>query len=175
MSEQIRQEDVIIKQKMEKIEELKKMGLEPFGRKYDKQDYISDIVANYKEEEETTVKTAGRIMAYRRQGAASFGQIEDITARMQYYVKKDEVGEENYEVYKKLAVGDFIGIEGKTFKTHSGEITIRVTKFELLSKNTRPLPEKFHGLTDVETRYRQRYIDLIVNDESRDKLRKRSF
>ncbi len=174
MSEQIRQEDVIIKQKMEKIEELKKMGLEPFGRKYDKKDYVSDILANYKEEVETEVKTAGRIMAYRRQGAASFGQFEDITGRMQYYVKKDEVGEESYEIYKKLGVGDFIGIEGKTFKTHSGEITVRVTKFELLSKNTRPLPEKFHGLTDVETRYRQRYIDLIVNREVKDTFIKRS-
>ena len=174
MSEQIRQEDQIIKQKMEKIEELKKMGLEPFGRKYDKKDYVADILANYKEEVETEVKTAGRIMAYRRQGAASFGQFEDITGRMQYYVKKDEVGEESYEIYKKLGVGDFIGIEGKTFKTHSGEITVRVTKFELLSKNTRPLPEKFHGLTDVETRYRQRYIDLIVNREVKDTFIKRS-
>lgn len=174
MSEQIRQEDVIIKQKMEKIEELKKMGLEPFGRKYDKKDYVADIVANYKEEVETEVKTAGRIMAYRRQGAASFGQFEDITGRMQYYVKKDEVGEESYEIYKKLGVGDFIGIEGKTFKTHSGEITVRVTKFELLSKNTRPLPEKFHGLTDIETRYRQRYIDLIVNRDVKETFINRS-
>lgn len=174
MSEQIRQEEQIIRQKMEKIEELKKMGLEPFGRRYDKKDYVADIIANFKDEEEIFVKTAGRIMAYRRQGAASFGQFEDITGRMQYYVKKDEVGEENYEIYKKLAVGDFIGIEGKTFRTHSGEITVRVTKFELLSKNTRPLPEKFHGLTDIETRYRQRYIDLIMNREVKETFIKRS-
>jgi lysyl-tRNA synthetase class 2 len=93
---------------------------------------------------------------------------------MQYYVKKDEIGEEAYELYKKVGVGDFLGIEGILFKTSTGEITLRVKKFEILTKNIRPLPEKFHGLTDVETRYRQRYIDLIMNREVKDTFIMRS-
>ena len=159
---------------MEKIQELKEMGLEPFGRKYDKVDMIGTITPQYEEESEKRFKTAGRIMTFRRMGKNGFGHIEDQSGKMQYYVKKDIVGEEAYEIYKKMGVGDFIGLEGALFKTKTGEITLRADKFELISKNTRPLPEKFHGLTDVETRYRERYADLIMNREVKETFIQRS-
>ncbi|BDU50586.1 lysine--tRNA ligase [Haliovirga abyssi] len=164
----------VMKLKLQRIKELEEMGLEPYGRKYDKKNNIIDIMDMFEEEKEVVVKTAGRIMAYRRQGKASFGHVEDTTGKIQYYIRKDEVGEDAYEIYKKMAVGDFIGIEGILFKTHTGEITIRIQNFELLSKNMRPLPEKFHGLTDVETRYRQRYVDLIMNREVKETFLVRS-
>lgn len=164
----------IIESKMEKVSEIRELGLEPFGRKYDKQHNVDYILNSYEENCETVFKTAGRIMSYRRQGKNGFGHIEDLSGKMQYYVKKDEIGEEAYELYKKVGVGDFLGIEGILFKTSTGEITLRVKKFEILTKNIRPLPEKFHGLTDVETRYRQRYIDLIMNREVKDTFIMRS-
>lgn len=174
MANQEKQLDQIIKNKLQKLTELKDMGIEPFGRRYDKVDYIENISEKYTEETKVFVKTAGRIMAYRRQGKTSFGHVEDQTGRIQYYVRKNEVGEDEYEIYKKMGVGDFIGLEGYLFKTKTGEITIRIQNFELLSKNSRPLPEKFHGLTDVETRYRQRYIDLIMNREVKETFMTRS-
>lgn len=166
MEEQVKDLNQVVKLKKERIKELKEMGIEPFGRKYDKKDKVEDMLKSF--EEGKKVKTAGRIMAYRRMGKASFGHIEDTTGKIQYYVKKEEVGDDNYEIYKKMAVGDFIGIEGELFRTDTGEITVRIISFELLSKNIMPLPEKFHGLTDVEIRYRQRYIDLIMNREVKD-------
>lgn len=164
----------IIESKIEKVNEIRSLGLEPFGRKYDKKYSVNQILENYKDEDETVYKTAGRVMSYRRQGKNGFGHIEDLSGRMQYYAKKDELGEEAYELYKKVGVGDFIGIEGTLFKTSTGEITLRVLKFEILTKNIRPLPEKFHGLTDVETRYRQRYVDLIMNREVKETFIMRS-
>ena len=106
-------------------------------------------------------------------GKNGFGQIQDPTGKIQYYVKKDEVGEEQYEIYKKMGLGDFIGLEGKLFRTNTGELTLRVDSFEVLSKNVRPLPEKFHGLTNIETRYRQRYVDLVMNREVMETMKKR--
>lgn len=106
-------------------------------------------------------------------GKNGFGQIQDPTGKIQYYVKKDEVGEEQYEIYKKMGLGDFIGIEGKLFRTNTGELTLRVISFKVLSKNIRPLPEKFHGLTNIETRYRQRYVDLVMNREVMETMKKR--
>jgi len=167
----------IIQEKLEKINELKELGLEPFGRKYDKKhtaEQIRKMQEESKEDEEVCVKTAGRIMAIRGKGKTSFGQIEDTTGKMQYYMRKDAVGEAEFEIYKKMTVGDFIGLEGTLFITKTGELTIRVTKFELLSKNVNPLPEKYHGLTDVETRYRQRYVDLIMNREVKETFKERS-
>lgn len=172
MENQDKELNQVVKLKRERIKELKEMGLEPFGRRYDKQDKVEEMLNNFSAGKK--VKTAGRIMAYRRMGKASFGHIEDSTGKIQYYVKKEEVGEENYEIYKKLAVGDFIGIEGELFTTDTGEITVRVDRFELLSKNIMPLPEKFHGLTDVEIRYRQRYVDLIMNREVKETFKTRS-
>ncbi|OQY09968.1 MAG: lysine--tRNA ligase [Fusobacteriia bacterium 4572_132] len=170
-------ENRIIQEKLEKINELKEMGLEPFGRKYDKKETVAKIremQKEAKEDEEVLVKTAGRIMAIRGKGKTSFGQIEDTTGKIQYYMRKDAVGDEKFEIYKKMTVGDFIGLEGTLFTTKTGELTIRVAKFELLSKNINPLPEKYHGLTDVETRYRQRYVDLIMNREVKETFKERS-
>lgn len=164
MSEQQINEKSIIGEKLKKVEELKALGIEPYGRKFDKKDDIEDIL-KFDETSDKTFKTAGRIVAFRRMGKNGFGHIQDLSGKIQYYVKKDTVGEENYEIYKKLGVGDFIGIEGTLFRTQTGELTLRASSFEVLSKNIRPLPEKFHGLTDVETRYRQRYVDLVMNND----------
>ena len=171
MSNQV-SENSIINEKIKKVEELKEMGIEPYGRKYEKKDDICEI-NKYDETSDRVFKTAGRITAFRRMGKNGFGHLQDPTGKLQYYVKKDEVGEEEYEVYKKLGVGDFIGIEGTLFRTKTGELTLRASSFEVLSKNIRPLPEKFHGLTDIETRYRQRYVDLVMNNEVMETMKKR--
>lgn len=169
MDRETKELELLIRNKLEKLEKIKDKGIYPFGRSYDKKDNIEDIT-----KEGVKVKTAGRIMSYRRQGKASFGHLEDFTKKIQFYVKRDDIGEENYDIYKLLGAGDFMGIEGTTFFTTTGELTIKVEKFELLSKNIRPLPEKYHGLKDVETRYRHRYIDLIMNKEVKDTFNKRS-
>jgi len=156
----------------EEINKLKEIGIEPYGRKYEKLNDIAEI-NQYDETCDKVFKTAGRIVAFRRMGKNGFGQIQDPTGKIQYYVKKDEVGEEQYEIYKKMGLGDFIGLEGKLFRTNTGELTLRVDSFEVLSKNVRPLPEKFHGLTNIETRYRQRYVDLVMNREVMDTMKKR--
>ena len=163
----------IIKEKLKKVAELKEMGIEPYGRTYNKENDISEI-NKYDETCDKVFKTAGRIVGFRRMGKNGFGKLQDPTGQIQYYVKKEEVGEEQYEIYKKLGLGDFLGVEGSLFRTKTGELTLRVKSFEVLSKNVRPLPEKFHGLTNVETRYRQRYVDLIVNEGVRDTFIKRS-
>ena len=165
-------ENQIIKEKMKKVQELKEIGIEPYGRKYDKIDSM-EVINSFDETSDRVFKTAGRIVAFRRMGKNGFGQIQDPTGKVQYYVKKDEVGEEQYEIYKKLGLGDFIGIEGTLFRTQTGELTLRAKSFEVLSKNVRPLPEKFHGLTDVEIRYRQRYVDLVMNPEVMKTMQKR--
>ncbi|MBZ4683253.1 MAG: lysyl-tRNA synthetase, class [Fusobacteriaceae bacterium] len=165
--------DQIINDKIEKINELKNMGVNPYGEKYDKKDLIADILKN-DENEEVFYQTAGRIMSFRRMGKNVFAHIEDYSGKIQIYVRKDLVGEENYEIIKKMGIGDFIGVYGFLFKTKTGELTLKVKEFKLLSKNMRPLPEKFHGLTDIETRYRQRYLDLIMNREVKDTFIKRT-
>ena len=151
MSNQNQNDNGIIKEKLKKVEELKEIGVEPYGRKYEKLNNISEI-NQYDETCDKVFKTAGRIVAFRRMGKNGFGKIQDPTGQIQYYVKKDEVGEDQYEIYKKLGMGDFIGIEGTLFRTKTGELTLRAKSFEVLSKNVRPLPEKFHGLTNIETR-----------------------
>lgn len=171
MSNQV-SENSIINEKIKKVEELKETGIEPYGRKYAKKDDIQEI-NKYDETCDRVFKTAGRIVAFRRMGKNGFGHLQDSTGKLQYYVKQDEVGEEQYEIYKKLGVGDFIGIEGTLFRTKTGELTLRASSFEVLSKNIRPLPEKFHGLTDIETRYRQRYVDLVMNHEVMETMKKR--
>lgn len=172
MSNQNHNDNGIIKEKLKKVEELKEIGIEPYGRKYEKLNDIAEI-NQYDETCNKVFKTAGRIVAFRRMGKNGFGQIQDPTGKIQYYVKKDEVGEEQYEIYKKMGLGDFIGLEGKLFRTNTGELTLRVDSFEVLSKNLRPLPEKFHGLTNIETRYRQRYVDLVMNREVMETMKKR--
>lgn len=153
----------IMTEKIKKVEELKAMDIEPYGRYFDKKDDIIDIL-KHKEASDKVFVTAGRIISYRRMGKNGFAHLKDETGKIQFYVQKNEVGEQEYEIFKNLSVGDFVGIEGHLFFTQTGELTLRAHKYTVLSKNIRPLPEKFHGLTDVEMRYRQRYVDLVMNE-----------
>ena len=159
--------------KMHKIEE---HGWKPFGYRFLYTHRAADIAAQFDElsEKETEVKMAGRIMAIRGHGKTCFMDMQDKTGRIQVYVRKDVIGEENYALIKLMDIGDTVGITGTAFRTHMGELSIKATSVEMLSKSLRPLPEKWHGLKDVETRYRQRYVDLIVNPEVRDTFVKRS-
>ncbi|WP_423794207.1 lysine--tRNA ligase [Megamonas hypermegale] len=143
-------------------------GIEPFGRKYDVTHHAQELLDQFETlGEETVVRMAGRLMAVRGHGKASFTVIEDLSGKIQAYFRLDNLGEEKYGEFKLLDIGDIVGVEGTLFKTHRGEITVKVTDFSILAKSLRPLPEKFHGLKDVETRYRQRYLDLIVNPDVR--------
>ena len=159
--------------KMHKIEE---HGWKPFGYRFLYTHRAADIAAQFDElsEKETEVKMAGRIMAIRGHGKTCFMDMQDKTGRIQVYVRKDVIGEENYALIKLMDIGDTVGITGAAFRTHMGELSIKANSVEMLSKSLRPLPEKWHGLKDVETRYRQRYVDLIVNPEVRDTFVKRS-
>lgn len=159
--------------KMHKIEE---HGWKPFGYRFLYTHRAADIAAQFDElsEKETEVKMAGRIMAIRGHGKTCFMDMQDKTGRIQVYVRKDIIGEENYALIKLMDIGDTVGITGTAFRTHMGELSIKANSVEMLSKSLRPLPEKWHGLKDVETRYRQRYVDLIVNPEVRDTFVKRS-
>ena len=159
--------------KMHKIEE---HGWKPFGYLFLYTHRAADIAAQFDElsEKETEVKMAGRIMAIRGHGKTCFMDMQDKTGRIQVYVRKDVIGEENYALIKLMDIGDTVGITGTAFRTHMGELSIKANSVEMLSKSLRPLPEKWHGLKDVETRYRQRYVDLIVNPEVRDTFVKRS-
>ena len=143
-------------------------GIEPFGRKYDVTHHAQELLDQFETlGEETVVRIAGRLMAVRGHGKASFTVVEDLSGKIQAYFRLDNLGEEKYGEFKLLDIGDIVGVEGTLFKTHRGEITVKVTDFSILAKSLRPLPEKFHGLKDVETRYRQRYLDLIVNPDVR--------
>lgn len=159
--------------KMHKIEE---HGWKPFGYRFLYTHRAADIAAQFDElsEKETEVKMAGRIMAVRGHGKTCFMDMQDKTGRIQVYVRKDVIGEENYALIKLMDIGDTVGITGTAFRTHMGELSVKANSVEMLSKSLRPLPEKWHGLKDVETRYRQRYVDLIVNPEVRDTFVKRS-
>lgn len=159
--------------KMHKIEE---HGWKPFGYRFLYTHRAADIAAQFDElsEKGTEVKMAGRIMAIRGHGKTCFMDMQDKTGRIQVYVRKDVIGEENYALIKLMDIGDTVGITGTAFRTHMGELSIKANSVEMLSKSLRPLPEKWHGLKDVETRYRQRYVDLIVNPEVRDTFVKRS-
>lgn len=159
--------------KMHKIEE---HGWKPFGHRYLWTHRAADIAAQFEElsANETQVKMAGRVMAIRGHGKTCFMDMQDKTGRIQVYVRKDVIGEENYALIKLMDIGDTVGVTGTAFRTHMGELSIKADVIEMLSKSLRPLPEKWHGLKDVETRYRQRYVDLIVNPEVRDTFVKRS-
>ena len=159
--------------KMHKIEE---HGWKPFGHRYLWTHRAADIAAQFEElsANETQVKMAGRIMAIRGHGKTCFMDMQDKTGRIQVYVRKDVIGEENYALIKLMDIGDTVGVTGTAFRTHMGELSVKADAIEMLSKSLRPLPEKWHGLKDVETRYRQRYVDLIVNPEVRDTFVKRS-
>ena len=165
----------ILQARRDKLSALQEAGEDPFlVTKYDATHHSSDISDNYDELEGKEVSVAGRMMAKRIMGKAAFTHILDLKGRIQAYVSKDSLGEEGYAAFKKLDIGDIVGVVGKVFKTKTGEISIHADKVELLSKSLKPLPEKFHGLTDTDTRYRQRYVDLIVNEGVRDTFIKRS-
>lgn len=174
MSEQEVRLSELKKIRLEKIEELRGMGIDPFGKKFDRDAMAGNIIENFDNMEGTTVKLAGRIMSKRRHGKAGFANIRDLSGDIQLYFRKDDVGEEAYELFKKLDIGDILGIAGEVFRTQKGEISIHVRNFTYLSKSLNPLPEKWHGLKDVELRYRQRYVDLIVNPQVKEVFIKRS-
>ncbi|WP_156299791.1 lysine--tRNA ligase [Streptobacillus canis] len=165
-------ETFVMKEKYRKVEELKALGIEPYGRHFDKKDEVGTILT-FDETSEKEFQTAGRIVSYRRIGKNGFAHIQDPTGKIQIYAKKDEIGEEEYETFKRLATGDFVGVVGKLFRTQTGELTIKATHLEILSKNIRPLPDKFSGLQNIEMRYRQRYVDLVMNPEVMDTMKKR--
>jgi lysyl-tRNA synthetase class 2 len=158
----------------QKLTKLRERGFNPFGERFDRTHRIGDITGRFEELENQTVKIAGRLIAKRDQGKAVFANIVDQTGNVQLYTKIDLLGDEAFQDFVDLDLGDIIGITGKVFKTHRGQISVQVESFLLLSKALRPLPEKWHGLKDTDIRYRQRYLDLISNPEVMDVFRKRT-
>src|SRR5436190_19237144 len=164
-------ENQLIALRREKMETLKKSGANPFGQAFDTSGTIAEVREKFAEG--TTLCAAGRITAHRDMGKSHFVDLRDSTGRIQIYIHAKEVCAEAIEVFKLVDLGDFIGVEGTCFLTKTGEPTLKVHKLELLGKSLRPLPEKWHGLQDVEARYRQRYLDLVTNEQSREKFEKR--
>ena len=165
-------EDELLQQRAARLGDLQKLGFRPYGQAFDFTHTIPQILAAYgsKSADELAppvqVRVAGRILTIRRMGKAGFAHLQQAGERLQIYIKKDAVSERDYALYQLLDLGDIIGVEGYLFRTRTGELSIHVEKLEFLSKNLLPLPEKWHGLEDVETRYRQRYLDLIANPEA---------
>lgn len=160
----------------EKLDKIRALGVEPYGQKFEWDHHAADIrnEAEQLEKDETHVRIAGRIMIRRGQGKTAFCVLRDQTGDIQVYFKRDELPENEWALFKLVDIGDILGIEGTVFTTHTGELTVRVLHFTMLSKSLRPLPEKWHGLTDKEQRYRQRYLDLIMNPEVRETFVKRA-
>ncbi len=159
----------------DKLKKIVDKGVDPFGSKFLRTHSAKEMVEQFEEiskeqleEDKHEVVLAGRIMTKRGKGKAGFAHIQDLTGKVQIYVRQDAVGEEAYELFNTIDIGDIVGVSGVAFKTKVGELSIKVTNFQLLTKSLRPLPDKFHGLKDIEQRYRQRYVDLIVNPEVRD-------
>ncbi|MFQ3546667.1 lysine--tRNA ligase [Halobacillus rhizosphaerae] len=167
--------------RLEKLNAYREQGLDPFGSKFERTHLAEDLKEEYDtfskeelEEKQIPTTVAGRIMTKRGKGKAGFAHIQDLSGQIQLYIRKDRIGEEAYELFKSADLGDIVGITGIMFKTNVGELSVKADEFQMLSKSLRPLPEKFHGLQDVEQRYRQRYLDLITNPESRDTFVTRS-
>ena len=168
----------LIKERERKLKEIRDFGVNPYAYNFDVKDNASDLhdkFSNLKKEEKTKTKVAlaGRVMALRNMGKAAFGNIQDQSGKIQFYIRKEDV-KDQYKIFKRLDLGDIIGIKGTVFKTKTGELSIWVSDFQLLSKSLRPLPEKFHGLKDQELRYRERYVDLIVNPDVKEVFIKRA-
>ena len=158
----------------EKSEKLKEMGLDPFGHRFERDAFANDIKEKYQDIEHDEFEkitdeftVAGRIMFIRKMGKASFFTIQDKTGKIQIYISINDVGEETYELFKSADIGDIVGVHGRVMKTRTGEVTLKCLQYTHLVKALKPLPEKFHGLTDIEERYRRRYVDLIMNEESK--------
>ncbi|MCM3255886.1 lysine--tRNA ligase [Priestia aryabhattai] len=165
----------------EKMSNLRDQGIDPFGQRFERTHTSQQLVSEYDEltkeqleENEVPVSLAGRIMTKRGKGKAGFAHVQDLTGQIQLYVRKDAIGEEQYEIFSSVDIGDLVGVEGVLFKTKVGELSIKVKDFTLLTKALRPLPDKYHGLKDIEQRYRQRYLDLITNPESKQTFISRS-
>ncbi|AUZ36898.1 lysine--tRNA ligase [Bacillus sp. MBGLi79] len=158
----------------DKMNQLRDNGIDPFGARFERTHQSQEVISAYQdltkeelEEKAIEVTIAGRMMTKRGKGKAGFAHIQDLEGQIQIYVRKDSVGDDQYEIFKSSDLGDLIGVTGKVFKTNVGELSVKATSFELLTKALRPLPDKYHGLKDVEQRYRQRYLDLIVNPDSK--------
>lgn len=158
----------------EKLNDLRERGLDPFGKRFERSHLATEIVEKYGEVEKeeldnqnVEVTIAGRVMTKRGKGKAGFAHIQDLSGQIQIYVRQDAVGSEQYEIFNLVDLGDIVGITGQVFKTKVGELSVKATSFTILTKSLRPLPEKFHGLKDVEQRYRQRYLDLIMSQDSK--------
>jgi len=171
----------LLEQRRFKLAELKRLGYDPYPHKFEYthtlgqvRDSLGSVSGPELEEKKEFVRICGRILSLRRQGKAGFVDLSDGETRLQVYVRRDFVGQENFELFKLFDVGDIVGVEGTVFRTHTNELTVSASKVHHLSKNLLPLPEKWHGLTDVEIRFRQRYVDLIVNPEVRSVFAKRS-
>ncbi|MBU4562817.1 lysine--tRNA ligase, partial [bacterium] len=169
----------IISNKWEEIEELKREGIDPFGYSFNRTYKIKDLIEKNKDLQisecgQEKVSIAGRLMALRAHGKAIFANIEDVSGRIQIYIKSNKVGGDAFKLFSKIGVGDILGVSGLIFRTRTGEITVFVEEFTLLCKSVRSLPEKWHGLKDVEVRYRKRYLDLIANPSVREIFIKRS-
>lgn len=169
----------LIQQRREKLDEIRKFGVEPYPHKYEPTHTTSAIHRDFADIQETPdetqkIRIAGRIMTKRDHGKSSFAHLQDSEGRIQIYVRRDSVGAEPYKIYRRFDTGDIVGAEGSVFRTRTGELTVLVDAVHLLSKSVRPLPEKWHGLQDKQTRYRQRYADLIMNPEVKDVFLKRT-
>ncbi len=165
----------ILKNRREKLKTLQEAGKDPFRiTKYNVTHHSTDMTDHYEDLEGTEVSVAGRMMFKRVMGKASFCNVQDLTGSIQVYVARDEIGEEAYKEFKKYDIGDLVGVRGTVFRTKTGEITVRAAEMTLLSKSLQVLPEKYHGLTNTDLRYRQRYVDLIMNPESKETFIKRS-
>ena len=170
MERKLTDQEIVRREKMQRIAE---SGKDPFGQRFDRTDFAADIKEKYKDVEHDAFENmddqatvAGRIMFIRKMGKASFFTIQDKTGKIQIYISINDIGEEDYNLFKTADIGDIVGVTGKIMKTNSGEVTIKCLKYTHLVKALRPLPEKFHGLTDIEERYRRRYVDLIMNEDS---------
>ena len=159
----------------QKLQELYDLGIDPFGQKFERTSTAAPLHEDWDaytkeelhdKEDESNVSIAGRLMTKRGKGKAGFAHVQDLTGQIQIYVRKDQVGDEQFEVWNSADLGDIVGIEGVMFKTNTGELSVKAKTFTLLTKALRPLPDKFHGLQDIEQRYRQRYLDLITNQDS---------
>lgn len=157
----------IFSQRVAKIQELTAEGINPFGKRFDGAMKTEQARAMFNPDNAVQVRVAGRLTAFRIMGKSIFADIKDSSGRIQIYIQRDTIGEDIFKRIKKFDLGDIIGVDGELFQTRTGEITVKVTACEFLTKSLRPLPEKWHGLTDIEQRYRQRYLDLIGNDDSR--------
>ncbi|MEE1132824.1 MAG: lysine--tRNA ligase [Caryophanon sp.] len=169
--EELNDQLIVRRQKMADISE---SGLDPFGSRFERTHLSNEVIAeneqfdkDYLHDNEREVVIAGRIMTKRGKGKAGFAHIQDLGGQIQIYVRKDAIGDEAYELFNKADLGDIVGIKGLVFRTNVGELSVKATEFTFLTKSLRPLPDKFHGLTDVEQRYRQRYVDLMTNEESK--------